>query len=105
MSRAQRKPEPEVDPDVPVFGDPDWIKRRGPAAVPKRPLKGKRDPKWRRFQPIWQRIEGRWRRFRCCRCAGVSFRILDQEGAFVHVRCSRNHRNTVLAGFQVERPE
>jgi len=98
----------EKTPPRPQFGTATPYKRKPKlkqTLAPAKALRQTRNPTYQRFQPIWQRIEGEWKRFTCPKCRGVSFRVLDQEGIFVHVRCVRNHQNQVLAGFQMEKPE
>jgi RNase P subunit RPR2 len=57
------------------------------------------------FHPIWQRIEGEWKKFYCRKCKSASFRVLDQEELFVNVRCAKDHKNRVLTGFRMEKPD
>lgn len=87
------------------FGDPDSIARRGPVRDRKVRMRNPRSKQWKRFAPIWQRIEGEWKRYFCTKCRAVSWRVLDQQGPLVHVRCPRGHKGIVMAGFRMEPPD
>ena len=109
---AKPKPKPDEEPKpesikewprtTPVFGDPEWLRRRGKSTIRKTPRlrKGRK-----RYWPVWQRIEGSWRRMRCPICKAVSFSILKQRDPFVDVRCAAGHFSVCLVGFTCERPE
>jgi hypothetical protein len=95
----------------PVFGDPDWIARRGPVKPPRhriRPRKSK-DSKPQGCE-LWFLIDGRAVRLRCSKCrpgnerSAHRWRILGRDGSFADVVCEAGHRTQCFAGYYLERP-
>lgn len=90
-------------PPPPRFGDPAWIAHRGPLRDRKYRFRRKQSKKSKRGAPIWQRIEGEWKR-KLCECGASTFWILNEDGAFVELRCVAGHETMCLAGFATEKP-
>jgi hypothetical protein len=94
-----------VTGDRPIFGDLDWIARRG--KVPSRRYKVRaKKPKPDEHQEMWFRIEGRWVRFRCATCQTTKFTLVKKvKGRRVRVLCRAGHYDEVMDAFYLERPE
>jgi len=96
---------PDDDPQRPVFGDPEWIERRGPVHVRKLRRRSGGGKVRSRFAPIWQRIEGEWTRLFCKTCGASTWSIVAEEPPFVILRCALGHEGMGMQGFKTERPE
>jgi hypothetical protein len=96
----------------PVFGDPEWIARRGPLKPRKwRIRRSKPRKKERCGVELWFLIDGRAVRLRCSRCrpgrewSAHRWRILSRGKVYAEVVCEAGHRQQCFAGFYFERPE